>query len=122
MSKQRLERIRAELQQKLRGLTGRPVSATDLVKERSTDLIDEVQAEMSVALAVSTVNIDWVTAKAVAAALDRITTGDYGICEGCADAISEKRLEAIPWAALCVRCQSLQETQARRPGAYDEAA
>jgi len=38
-------------------------------------------------------------------ALDRIRTGDYGICAECEDAIPSKRLCAIPWAKYCVPCQ-----------------
>lgn len=37
-------------------------------------------------------------------ALIKMTIGDYGICESCGDDISPKRLEAIPWARLCVEC------------------
>ncbi len=38
-------------------------------------------------------------------ALDRLQTGDYGICLGCGSPIPEKRLMAIPWASHCVPCQ-----------------
>jgi DnaK suppressor protein len=37
-------------------------------------------------------------------ALSKIAIGDYGICESCGDDISPKRLEALPWARLCVEC------------------
>ncbi len=29
----------------------------------------------------------------------------YGICSNCGQPIPEKRLEAIPWATLCVTCE-----------------
>ncbi|TMC91970.1 MAG: TraR/DksA family transcriptional regulator [Chloroflexi bacterium] len=32
--------------------------------------------------------------------------GGYGICEGCGGSIGEERLEAIPNATRCVRCQA----------------
>ena len=38
----------------------------------------------------------------VEAALARIEHGRYGTCETCGQAIPEERLEAIPWASLCV--------------------
>jgi len=38
------------------------------------------------------------------AALERIGDGTFGRCENCNSAISEERLKAIPYAALCVRC------------------
>ncbi len=43
------------------------------------------------------------------AALDRIEHGDYGECEECGEKISEARLKAIPWAALCLECKEKQE-------------
>jgi DnaK suppressor protein len=43
------------------------------------------------------------------AALVRIEEGSYGKCEECGRAIAKARLDAIPYAALCVRCASLQE-------------
>jgi DnaK suppressor protein len=37
-------------------------------------------------------------------ALKKMPLGDYGICEGCGDEISLKRLETIPWTRLCIEC------------------
>ncbi len=38
-------------------------------------------------------------------ALARLNAGQYGICESCGAQIDPARLEAIPYATLCVRCQ-----------------
>jgi len=38
-------------------------------------------------------------------ALDRLTTGGYGVCQACEEPIAPKRLEAVPWARYCLRCQ-----------------
>jgi len=38
-------------------------------------------------------------------ALDRVESGDYGICLGCEEDIPGKRLHALPWAKYCVPCQ-----------------
>jgi DnaK suppressor protein len=40
----------------------------------------------------------------VNAALDRLADGTFGQCEECGGSISEERLNAIPYAPLCVRC------------------
>jgi len=42
-------------------------------------------------------------------ALGRIDDKSYGECANCGSDIQAKRLEAVPWALLCVRCQGLQE-------------
>jgi RNA polymerase-binding transcription factor DksA len=45
----------------------------------------------------------------IEAAIDRIGDGSYGLCETCGVKIPKSRLEAIPYAAQCVRCTSQQE-------------
>ncbi len=47
-------------------------------------------------------------------ALRRIDEGKYGICENCGEEIPKERLEAIPYARLCVKCQA--ELEARGAG------
>jgi DnaK suppressor protein len=42
--------------------------------------------------------------KAIDAALQRIQDGTYGKCASCAKPIKRKRLDVIPWTALCLRC------------------
>jgi RNA polymerase-binding transcription factor DksA len=43
--------------------------------------------------------------QALAAALERVREGTYGICRECGGRIPRRRLEAIPTATLCVPCQ-----------------
>ena len=38
-------------------------------------------------------------------ALTKMDAGTYGICERCGGQISEERLEALPWAVLCIECK-----------------
>ncbi len=38
-------------------------------------------------------------------ALEKMKKGKYGICEKCGKEISEKRLEVIPEAKLCLKCE-----------------
>jgi DnaK suppressor protein len=38
-------------------------------------------------------------------ALDRFKRGTYGECEHCGAAIDPARLEALPYATLCLHCQ-----------------
>jgi DnaK suppressor protein len=42
-------------------------------------------------------------------ALERISTGEFGICAACDSAIGLKRLQAIPWANNCIECQEQSE-------------
>ena len=46
--------------------------------------------------------------KSLTQALERMRQGTFGECAECGD-IELKRLEAIPWARYCVRCQEARE-------------
>ena len=37
-------------------------------------------------------------------ALARLDAGDYGICTSCGEPINPARLEALPYAELCIEC------------------
>ncbi len=43
------------------------------------------------------------------AALKRVEDGTYGVCSNCRSQIAEERLEARPWATLCIDCQRDRE-------------
>ncbi|HKK36227.1 MAG TPA: TraR/DksA family transcriptional regulator [Paracoccaceae bacterium] len=42
----------------------------------------------------------------IRAALDRVKQGSFGECVKCGEAISEERLDVVPYAALCRNCAS----------------
>jgi len=46
---------------------------------------------------------------AIDAALKRIDEGTYGTCVSCAEQIRYERLEATPWASLCIDCKRKAE-------------
>lgn len=45
-------------------------------------------------------NLRWVTR-----ALTKMELGTYGVCERCGRPIGIERLEALPWAILCIDCK-----------------
>jgi DnaK suppressor protein len=47
--------------------------------------------------------------QAIDAALARIEEGTYGKCQRCGQAIAPERLEAIPYATLCIDCKRKDE-------------
>lgn len=42
-------------------------------------------------------------------ALEKIESGEYGLCEECGEPIEIKRLEARPVTDMCIRCKEEQE-------------
>ena len=49
--------------------------------------------------------LDYAQLRLVNEALDRLRSGDYGVCLSCEEPIPDKRLAVIPWARYCVHCQ-----------------
>jgi len=49
-------------------------------------------------------------------ALERMRTGQYGICESCGRKISLARLQALPYATLCIKCQRELEQEMASSG------
>ena len=54
-------------------------------------------------------------------ALERMRQGQFGVCEGCSCTIPMARLNALPYATLCIDCQRENERhgQANGRGAED---
>lgn len=47
-------------------------------------------------------------------ALDRINLGTYGLCLKCGKEIPQERLEALPYALMCITCASEEERRNRQ--------
>lgn len=43
-------------------------------------------------------------------ALGKIDKGTFGVCERCGEPINPERLEAIPYARLCVKCKQKESS------------
>ncbi len=50
----------------------------------------------------------------VEAALRKVDDKTYGLCESCKKAIPQKRLLAMPYTPLCIKCQELEEKEPRQ--------
>jgi DnaK suppressor protein len=96
--KQILERKEFELAQVLRKRDG-------IAIEKSPEQMDEIQYASERDLAIGNVDRESNLLREVKAALRRIHHGSFGTCIECEWVISPKRLAAVPWAPLCIRCQ-----------------
>jgi len=45
-------------------------------------------------------------------AVERLNDGSFGICVDCGSQIGLRRLQALPWASHCIRCQETSEARA----------
>ena len=77
------------------------------------DPIDEVTSSEAQVTAFEVGSMASETLSQVRAALQRIETGDYGVCIDCGRQIEEKRLEAVPWTSYCLEDQEKHDKEAQ---------
>jgi len=73
--------------------------------ERSADALEEAQYKSAREVAIAGLNRESSVRRDVAMALLRIQNGTFGVCVHCDNDISRRRLEAVPWTSLCIRCR-----------------
>ena len=73
------------------------------------DLADQASDSYDRELASTLSETERVRLEAVEKALARVDKGTYGVCESCEKTIPLARLKALPFARLCVNCQSVEE-------------
>jgi DnaK suppressor protein len=99
-----LEEHRANLRGEIATLGADPDSdGTAFVEDRGFADSAHSTAERSRLLSVVTALRE--NLRDVERALAKIEAGRYGACERCGRPISPERLEALPWAALCIECK-----------------
>jgi DnaK suppressor protein len=76
-----------------------------LAVQAEPDVFDEIQNAIDRALLVRNLDHGSDLLREVRSAVERIANGEYGSCQECGEEINPKRLAAVPWAALCLRCQ-----------------
>jgi len=98
-----LEAVRDGLRAEIDAMTAAPrdpmgaVSFGKRVGEGTTQAVERI-AQVDAAKALSAKLRD------VERAIAKLDEGTYGVCDGCGAVIPLERLEAIPWAVLCVSC------------------
>jgi len=115
MIKNELNRYRAILAARVAELEGLVRRRDGITIERSADLLDEIQRASERALAVGNLDRESDQLRSVRAALRRIQEGSFGTCQDCEEDIHPKRLAAIPWASLCIRCQEAADNHVAEP-------
>lgn len=99
----RLEQKKAELSARLERITanlrrGFEADSKEMAKQlEDSEVVDALGNEARAEIA------------KINAALQRIDSGDYGLCVECGDAIHVGRLEAYPYADECIDCAEFDE-------------
>jgi DnaK suppressor protein len=109
------EIIRGLLKAKQAELSGSLQKLDDIIIEKASDTLDQVQSMGERELVICNLDRDSKSLGQIRRALSQIATGSYGICLNCEEAILPKRLAAVPWAALCRSCQEQFDRWPVRP-------
>ncbi len=101
---------RQEIMREIEGNLGQSLTEDQQRRlESARDVGDQALMDLDRELGISLMEMRNRKRQAIDEALTRLSEGTYGICAECGIEVSEKRLEAVPFAKLCVRCQSQQE-------------
>src|ERR1039457_2746637 len=104
--------LKATLETKLATIATGSDKRADIVIQQSADDLDQTQFATERDLVVSLLNRDSQMSRLVMGALRRMEDGTYGTCLACEDPVSVKRLQAVPWAELCLNCQERSDLTA----------
>ena len=108
------KKLIAERNEILDSLAGRNEQLTKLVDTlESGDDVDIASDTIDRTLLNSLGEADQRRLTMIDRALDRIRQETYGRCLSCGKQIPEARLEALPYAVLCVECQAKEERKNR---------
>ncbi|MFN2498689.1 MAG: TraR/DksA family transcriptional regulator [Pyrinomonadaceae bacterium] len=113
MDKRRVRVFRDRLTERRQSLVGQVQQAELYSRERDAEATQD-PADMAAnaytkELLVSMSDNDRQLLNLIDEALERMDDSGYGKCVRCRQPLPEKRLEAVPWARHCVKCQELQE-------------
>jgi DnaK suppressor protein len=113
MTKKETEKYRRLLEEKKTSLSAE-IAKTRNAEEETTeeatqDIADKAVSSYTREFLYSLTDVERNTLLQIDDALDRIEEGVYGACVNCRTAMTEKRLNAVPWAPYCLDCQELSE-------------
>jgi DnaK suppressor protein len=111
MTKTELNRFRKALEDQQTELGHGSRNREALAIETSPDDLDRIQHASERDYAMSDLERKSTRLREVQAALHRADAGTFGICVGCEEDITPKRLAAVPWTAFCIVCQEAADLE-----------
>ena len=105
MTKNEMNKYKTLLEAKQAELAGGLRNREGIAIEKTADALDEVQLAGERELAIRNLDRESNLLRNVRGALARMVDGSYGTCLHCDEEISQKRLNAVPWTAYCIKCQ-----------------
>ena len=113
MNSAQLEKFRSRLLEKrkevLRGVQSSSTSSKETGSDGIQDIADQASSAYTKEFLLSVGDEERRVLKQIEIALQKIKEKNYGICESCKKSISVKRLDALPFAQLCIQCKEKEE-------------
>src|SRR5262245_53526057 len=88
----------------------KPLQASMENNTRQGDMADQASGNNEVHIQLKLKQTEAKILQNIEEALQRMDKGTYGICRDCGEPIAPARLNAIPWARLCITCKEKQNT------------
>ena len=107
-TRQRLSGVRRNL---IKSINRKRLAAEEIKLENTEDEGDLATISHNKELLYSLHGSDFQCLRFIQEALKALDRGQYGECVRCGEDINEKRLMAVPWATLCIRCQEETEKE-----------
>jgi DnaK suppressor protein len=104
------ERLLLKKQEILANYTKNKSYGREADGEGTQDIADKAANSYTKEFLFSLSNAERELVNQVDEALARIDDRRFGVCVLCEEEMNLKRLEAVPWARLCISCQQKQES------------
>jgi DnaK suppressor protein len=109
------QRLLAKRKELISDVRDSNVGSLEANADRIQDIADQATSAYTKEFLLSIGDAERRMLKQVDEALMKIQQETYGLCEVCGEMINERRLEALPFAKLCIKCQEQEErTKAQR--------
>ena len=103
------KRLELESEKLIRSINRNRAAADEITTENTEDEGDLATISHNKELLYNLHESDFARLRLINEAIKALDRGQYGECTRCGNDINEKRLLAVPWAALCISCQ--EETE-----------
>jgi DnaK suppressor protein len=75
------------------------------------DVVDKAESSYTKEFLLSLSDAEREQLRLLDAALRRLETSGFGLCQMCGKPIGKKRLNALPWTPYCINCQQKKEEE-----------
>ena len=109
--KETRRRLAGEYENLIKSINRSRLAAEEIKLEKTEDEGDLAMISHETAVIYNLHEGGFARLRSIQEALKAIDRGRYGECVRCGNDINEKRLMAIAWATLCIRCQEESEAE-----------